>query len=143
MRYRTLACLALSVLAAACAPPPSDAGTTGPALPGQSASTEAAKRRDRNRITAAELDELRASGAADLLTMIHRARPNWFRVRRDDLNPAANPMILYNDRRLARPVDLRAIPSSVVESVEYIPPPGSLGRYGTNGTYGVIIIRGG
>jgi hypothetical protein len=143
MRCSTRAFLALSILLAACAPPPVDAVRTGPTLPGQSASTEAAKRRDRNRITVDELDELRSSGATDMFALINRARPLWFRTRRDELRQAANPLILYNDRRLNGPADLRAIPSSVVESVEYIPPPASRGRYGTSGTFGVILIRGG
>ncbi len=139
MRYRTRALLALAILATACAPPPRDAVRTGPATPGESASVEVANRRNRNRITAEELEELRSRGAADLLTVIERARPNWLRPRQ----PRALPMILYNDRALAGPMDLRAIPSEVVESIEYISPPASLGRYGDDGRYGVIIIRGG
>jgi len=142
MRCFARASLALSLLLAACTPPPSDVVRTGPALPGQSASTEAANRRSRNRITAEELDELRASGAADLLTLIQRARPTWLRTRRDDNNPS-DPMILYNERRLNGASELRSMPSAVVESLEYISPPASLGRYGRDGTYGVIIIRGG
>jgi hypothetical protein len=143
MRCSTRAFLALSILAAAaCAPPVKDAVRTGPALPGQSASVEATSRRSRNRITTDELNELRSRGASDLLTLIQRARPTWLRSRREDSSPV-DPMILYNDRRINGPAELRTMPSSVVESLEYINPPASLGRYGDDGRYGVIIIRGG
>lgn len=139
MRYRTLAFLALSILAAACTPPPPDAVRTGPATPGESVSMEAANRRNRNRITAEELEELRSNGATDMYALIQRARPQWLRVRQAQ----AFPLILYNDRRLTGPRDLGAISSEVVESIEYISPPASRGRYGTSGEFGVIIIRGG
>ena len=129
----------IAAFAAACAPPPEDAGRTGPALPGQSAAESS--RRDRNRVTAEELEELRSRGATDLLGLIQRARPNWLRTRRTDMGPGA-PLILYNERRLAGPGDLRNIPSAVVQTLEYIAPPASQGRYGVDATYGVIIIRG-
>ena len=142
MRRSTRAGLTLSVLLAACASPPKDAVRTGPATPGQSASTEAANRRDRNRITTEELDELRGRGATDLLALIQRARPNWLRTRRLDQNVPADPYIIYNERRINSPAELRNIASAIVTSLEYISPPASVGRYGMQAEFGAIIIRG-
>jgi hypothetical protein len=129
--------------AGACTPPSQEVVRTGPATPGQSASTEPSSRPNRDQITAAELDELRSRGATDLLALIQRARPNWLRTRRVDQAVASDPYIIYNERRIASPADLRSIPSALVTSLEYISPPASVGRYGMQAEFGAIIIRGG
>jgi hypothetical protein len=138
-RMIRLAMVGLAMAAGGCASPPRTGD--GPAIPGQSASAEASGQRDRNRITEEEMADMRSRGATDALTLIERARPNWLRVRRINMREAY-PMILYNERMLATPIDLRSIPAAVVLSMEYISPPASQARYGTDAQYGVIILRG-
>lgn len=139
-RVLWLAMVGVAMAAGGCASAPS--GTAdGPAIPGQSASAEASDRRDRNRITEEELADMRSRGATDALTLIERARPNWLRVRRVNMREVY-PMVLYNERVLTTPAELRSIPAAAVESMEYISPPASQARYGTDAQYGVVIVRG-
>jgi hypothetical protein len=135
-----LAMVGVAMAAGGCASAPS--GTAdGPAIPGTSATAEASGRGDRNRITEEEMADMRSRGATDALTLIERARPNWLRVRRVNMREVY-PMILYNDRPLSTPNDLRGIPAAAVQSMEYISPPASQARYGTDAQYGVVIVRG-
>lgn len=134
-----LAMAMVGIAAGGCASAPG-AGEE-PATPGAAATSEASARRDRNRITAEEIEDMRSRGALDALTLIERARPHWLRTRRVDTGPAV-PLVLHNERKLSGPAELRSIPSSTVELMEYISPPASLGRYGTDAEYGAIIVRG-
>jgi len=140
MRRTTILWLAMAGLATGgCQSVPNNG--EGPAIPGQSTSAEPAGRRDRNRITEEDVADLRSRGALDALTLIERARPHWLRVRRTELGDV-QPLVLYNDRKLSGPAELRGIPSSTVLSMEYISPPASLGRYGRDAEYGAIIVHG-
>ena len=91
------------------------------------------------RITAA----CSAAGATDALTLLQRARPLWIRARRDDrTGDPVYPLVIYNQQRLGEPATLRGVRAEHVLSMEYFSPSRAMGRYGTDGQYGVIVVTG-
>ena len=135
-RHLTIA-LALALLgAAACA----TAGQTGG---GDQPSGPQRANRNSDRLTEEEIQEMRAAGATDALTLLQRGRPLWIRARRDDrTGEPVYPLVIYNQQRLGAPATLRSLRAEHVLSMEYFSPARAMGRYGNDGENGVIVVTG-
>ena len=120
------------------------------------AQTASKPRRDRNVLTAEEIDEASASTVYDL---VRSKRPRWLTVRGSStLRTSAGtdmlgkPMIYPAEAVIAVYVDdvkhgsqetLRSISTNTVETIQYLDAASATLRFGTNHQHGAILIRRG
>ncbi|MFO7261248.1 MAG: hypothetical protein DIU52_008825 [bacterium] len=102
--------------------------------------TKSRPTRDRNVLTAAELERVAAETAYEA---IQRLRPEFLRVRgRISLeNPSASlPVVYLDDIRLGGPDALRSIRVADVYEIRYLGAADATTRYGTGHAGGVIAV---
>lgn len=77
--------------------------------------------RNMNVITAAEMEEQRQAGVADLYELINRARPRWLQIRNERSLQLETVILVYHrDVRLGGTEVLRGYPLTSVTSIRYL-----------------------
>ena len=118
------------------------------------AQTASKPRRDRNVLTAEEIDEASASTVYEL---VRSKRPRWLSVRgsstlrtaagtdmlgRPMIYPAeAEIAVYFDDVKRGSQETLRSISTNTVETIQYLDAASATQRFGTNHEYGAILIR--
>ncbi len=96
--------------------------------------------RDPYRIT---FEELRTGPRSNALDVVQTLRPRWLQVRGPTSFEASreNPVMVYVDGvRVGGPAQLRLVPVSTIESLQYLTPTEASSRLGLDHMNGAILI---